>query len=75
MKTTFKNIAFISVFVLAGYIAQAQPVPGTTSGGGAVNGAPIGGGAPIGSGTLFLLALAGLYGGKRVYFARKIQEE
>ena len=71
MKKTYKVIALIAVFVLVAYLAQAQPHPGNTSGGGAVEGPPIGAGAPIGSGTVLLIALASAYGGHKFYKVNK----
>ncbi len=53
---------------------NAQPHAGQQSDGGGVSGSRIGdapSGAPVGSGTLLLLGLASLYGGKKVYDAKK----
>ena len=55
----------------------AQPHPGEQNGGGGVSGSRLGNsssGAPIGSGTMLLIGLAGLYGGKKVYYMRKSLE-
>jgi hypothetical protein len=67
MKKIYKVVALIAVFVLVGYLAQAQPHAGQSSGGGAVVGGRIGAGAPIGSGTILLVALASAYGGRKIY--------
>jgi hypothetical protein len=72
MTKTCRVIAVILVFVLAGFFAQAQPGPGTTSGGGAVAGGPIGGGAPIGGGLCILVAMGIAYGVSRFYMERNI---
>ena len=71
MKKIYKVIALIAVFVLVGYLAQAQPHAGQTSGGGAVAGDPIGAGAPIGNGTMFLVVLALAYGGRKLYMMNR----
>jgi hypothetical protein len=71
MKKTVKVIALIAVFVLVGFLAQAQPHAGQSSGGGAVVGGRIGAGAPIGSGTLLLVALASVYGTRKFYNVNK----
>ena len=71
MKKINKVIVLITIFVLAAYLAQAQPHAGQTSGGGAVAGGPIGAGAPVGSGTILLVALASAYGGRKLYVVNK----
>lgn len=66
-----KIILTLALFVLCSMAGMAQPNPGQNAGGGSVGGAPIGGSAPIGSGIALLLSMAALYGGKKVYDARK----
>lgn len=68
MKKIILTLALFGIFTLAG---MAQPNPGQNAGGGSVGGAPIGGLAPIGSGIALLLSMAAMYGGKKVYDARK----
>jgi hypothetical protein len=66
--------SFLTAFLVfsAGTYLNAQPHAGQQSTG-TVTGDRIGAGAgaPVGSGTLLLLGLAGLYGGKKVYNMRK----
>ncbi len=50
--------------------SQPPPPPPPTIGHGAAANQP-GGGAPIGDGMFFLIGLAGLYGGKKLYDLRK----
>jgi hypothetical protein len=52
-------------------MAQPPPPPLPQTGHGSANNQVPGGGAPVGSGTLLLISLAGLYGGKKVYLVRK----
>ena len=65
MKKTMKISALVTLIVLAGYLAQAQPLPGSQSGGPIVGG-PIGGGAPIGGGLCILLAMGLAYGASKL---------
>lgn len=51
-------------------LSQPPPPPPNTEHGGTIN-SPPGGGAPIGDGMLFLIGLAGIYGGKKLYDLRK----
>jgi len=63
-------IALISLLLLltANMISMAQPPPPPPGGGHGTGGnSPPGAGAPIGEGMFFLIGLAGLYGGKKVY--------
>jgi hypothetical protein len=66
--------SFLTAFLVFSTVLSlnAQPHAGEQNTG-AVTGDRIGGGAgaPVGSGTLLLLGLAGLYGGKKVYRVRK----
>ncbi len=71
MKKTVKVIALIAVFVLVGFFVQAQPHPGQSSGGTAIDGGRIGAGAPIGSGTVLLVVLASVYGMRKFYNVNK----
>jgi hypothetical protein len=67
--------SFLTTFLIFSTVLSisAQPHAGEESTGTAVTGDRIGeaAGAPVGSGTLLLLGLAGLYGGKKVYRVRK----
>ena len=69
--------SFLTLFLLFSAVlsVKAQPHAGQQSTGN-VTGGRIGGGAgaPIGSGTLLLIGLAGLYGGKKVFGMRKSVE-
>lgn len=73
MKTHLKLTltALILTFNLL-IFAQAPPHPngGYAPGSGSTN-TPVGGGAPVGSGTFFMLGLAGLYGGVKLYYIKK----
>jgi len=52
-------------------LSQPPPPPPPSAGhGGTANSFP-GGGAPIGDGMFFLIGLAGIYGGKKMYDLRK----
>jgi len=67
MKRTISIFTLITLFVLTGFLAQAQPAPGLQSGGGNVTGGPIGGGAPVGSGLCILLAMGLAYGTNKLF--------
>jgi hypothetical protein len=75
MKNPFRIlIAFMVISIVVGFstvgFSQPPPPPPPTIGHGAAGNVP-GGGAPIGEGIYFLLGLAGLYGGAKVYEIRK----
>jgi hypothetical protein len=71
MKILVK-ILLIPVFMLFFQLASnAQSAPPPPSGHGQSGNQPAGGGAPIGAGIGFLLLMAGGYGAKKVYDARK----
>lgn len=70
MKKTLKTIALSTVFILAGYMAEAQPHPNTQSGGGNVTGGRIGSSAPIGEGLNILLLSALAFGSYKFYRTR-----
>jgi len=67
LKKIFNVIALITVFVLAGYMALAQPGPPDPDGGGD----PIGGGAPIDGGLSILLLSAFAFGTYKLYHMRR----
>jgi len=71
MKKIFKVIVLIAVFVLSGYLAQAQPGPPDPGPGG---GDPIGGGAPIDGGLSILLLAAFSLGAHRLNQMRRKEE-
>ncbi len=76
MKKTILLLAFLITLSIT-LMAQAPPAPPSTGNSGGTNGfvgGPTGSGAPVGSGTLLLLSLASLYGGKKVYNMRKSLE-
>jgi len=60
--------AFMLFFNLAAFTQSAPPPP---PGHGATGNQPAGGESPIGAGIGFLLLMAGGYGAKKVYDARK----
>jgi len=69
--------SFLTAFLVVSTVfsLKAQPHAGQQSTGN-VTGDRIGAGAgaPVGGGTLLLIVLAGLYGGKKVYAMRKSLE-
>jgi hypothetical protein len=68
------RIVFIAV-ILAGapmlIMAQQPPHPNNGNAPTPGNNGPVGGGAPVDSGTILLIALAGLYSADKVYCVRK----
>ena len=64
-------ILIVTVFVSLnlGVIAQPPPPPADPTGGG--TNPPVGGGAPIGRGITLLIGLAGIYGAKKFFDARR----
>ena len=71
---SFLLLAF--VFTLQNVSFSQPPPPPTTQHGTGGNAPPGGGGgAPIGDGLFFLVTMAGLYGGKKIYDARKTTRE
>jgi hypothetical protein len=71
--------SFLTAFLVFSTVLSlnAQPHAGQQSTTGSVTGDRIGGGAgaPVGSGTLLLIGLAGLYGGKKFIGTWKSLEE
>ena len=69
------SLVLITAFLLLslGAISQPPPPPTDPSTGG---NAPVGttSGAPIGSGTVLLLGMAALYGGRKIYLLQKEEE-
>lgn len=72
MKSRLLQIVVSFIFFIASTVAFAQDPPPPPSGGhgSSTNQSP-GGSAPIGSGIALLMSMAALYGGKKVYDARK----
>ncbi len=73
MKKIIRSIivlAFVFAISLSmnNVFADVPPDPGGGPGGGDL---PVGGGAPIGGGLIIMLALGGIYGGKKVFDAKK----
>ena len=66
MKFQIKSLLFAFALALASLTLSAQPPPDSTP-----QGDPVGEPTPIGGGLLVLLGLAGAYGAKKVYDARK----
>jgi hypothetical protein len=73
----FRSLLLLAfVFTLQNVSFSQPPPPPTTNHGSSGNAAPGGGGgAPVGDGLVFLVAMAGLYGGKKIYDARKTARE
>ena len=74
MKKILKTLLFAAFMLVSinNLLAQSPPHPngGNAPGSGGGN-TPVGGGAPVGSGTFFMLGLAGLYGGVKLYYIKK----
>lgn len=75
MKNYFNILKVCAILTLVFSIhtvslSQPPPPPPSTPHGGSGN-APAGTGAPVGEGIFFLIGLAGLYGGKKMYDLRK----
>ncbi|MDK2910942.1 MAG: hypothetical protein PWR20_2510 [Bacteroidales bacterium] len=72
MKMRLLKFAGSLMFIIASSAVFAQDPPPPPGGGHGQNtNQTPGGSAPIGSGIALLLSMAGLYGGKKVYDARK----
>jgi hypothetical protein len=70
MKKLFAIITILFFFILPLIsIADPPPPPGYGGSGGAGGGTPVG--APIDGGLGILIALGAIYGGKKIYDARK----
>jgi len=73
MKKIIRSIvvlAFLlcSPFAMQNIFADQPPDPGGGPGGGDD---PVGGGSPIGGGLIIFMTIGAIYGGKKVYDARK----
>ena len=72
MKSRLLQIVVSFIFFIVSTVAFAQDPPPPPSGGhGSGSNQNPGGSAPIGSGVALLLSMAAMYGGKKVYDARK----
>ena len=73
----FRSLLLLAFVFTLQNVSFSQPPPPPTSDHGSPGNAPPGGGdgAPVGDGLFFLVAMAGLYGGKKIYDARKPVEE
>jgi hypothetical protein len=73
----FRSLLLLAFVFTLQNVSFSQPPPPPTSNHGSAGNAPPGGGggAPVGDGLIFLVAMAGLYGGKKIYDARKPVEE
>ena len=73
----FRSLLLLAFVFTLQNVSFSQPPPPPTSDHGSPGNAPPGGGdgAPVGDGMIFLVAMAGLYGGKKIYDARKPVEE
>jgi len=73
MKKIIRSIIVVVVLLVTSLsmnnvFADIPPDPGGGPGSGDL---PVGGGAPIGGGLIIMLALGGIYGGKKVFDAKK----
>jgi len=74
----FRAFLLLAFVVAMQHVSFSQPPPPPTSNHGSAGNAPPGGGdggAPVGDGLFFLIALAGLYGTKKLYDSRKSPQE
>jgi len=73
----FRSLLLLAFVFTLQNVSFSQPPPPPTSNHGSAGNAPPGGGggAPVGDGLIFLVAMAGIYGGKKIYDARKPVEE
>jgi len=74
MKSRLLQIVVSFIFFIVSTVAFAQdppPPPPPSGGHGSNSNQNPGGSAPIGSGVALLLSMAAMYGGKKVYDARK----
>lgn len=75
MKILIRFLLIPAFAILIHVAASAQSAPPPPPGHGETGNQPPGGGAPIGAGIGFLLLMAGGYGAKKVYDARRKLEE
>ena len=73
----FRSLLLLAFVFTLQNVSFSQPPPPASNHGSQGNAPPGGGGggAPVGDGLFFLVALAGLYGGKKIYDARKTTRE
>ena len=74
----FRSLLLLAFVFTLQNVSFSQPPPPASNHGSAGNAPPGGGGdggAPVGDGLIFMVAMAGLYGGKKIYDARKPVEE
>ena len=78
MKEIVKTLLITAFLIVAPALIFAQQPPHPNGGIAPVTGAggntPVGAGAPIDSGTILLIGLAGLYGGRKIYGIHKSLE-
>ncbi len=75
MKRNYKTIVFAGLVIMLPLFPIAQTPPHPNGGGGPGGGnTPVGGGAPIDGGLSILLALGGIYAGKKIWGLRKEEE-
>ena len=65
MKTILKTLVPAVLLALSTQLLQAQSPPHPNGGNAPGNNTPVGGGAPVGNGTVILILLSGLYGGRK----------
>ena len=73
----FRSLLLLAFVFTLQNVSFSQPPPPASNHGSQGNAPPGGGGggAPVGDGLFFLVAMAGLYGGKKIYDARKTTRE
>ena len=74
----FRSLLLLAFVFTLQNVSFSQPPPPPSTNHGSQGNAPPGGGdggAPIGDGLFFLVAMAGLYGGKKIYDSRKTTRE
>jgi hypothetical protein len=75
MKILVKILLIPAFMLLFNFTTFAQSAPPPPPGHGEAGNQPVGGDSPIGAGIGFLLLMAGGYGAKKVYDARKKLQE
>ena len=73
----FRSLLLLAFVFTLQNVSFSQPPPPASNHGSQGNAPPGGGGggAPVGDGLFFLVAMAGLYGSKKIYDARKTPRE
>lgn len=71
-KLKLAQLLIIAFFFLFTYTANSQMMEPDDPGGDPVGEDPLGGGAPLKEGTILLISLGMIYGGKKFYQLKKV---